>query len=447
MIIGTNVPQNVQGLASRLKKEGLWHVITNNVHNQEAFRCEDAAEKRIRLGTEGIPLCDELKSNLGFFLVDGSRRYVLLHCRGNQKLDEEKLTSLLGSEFHRLPKEELTLVFQCEYGLVNPFAFAKDFAEVEQIFDSSVIEEFFPPYTLMTNAGHRRWAIEFRAKELYGALPIKRRADIIADDSKFKIRKHKIGILTGNGPESGIFLWQKINETIRTKLGDDFLGDLSFPTVLVKSMPEMGLSMELDNRLNETWKIVEEGITSLCKDGATIVGIACNTTQFFSEQIKVICNKFDAEFFSMFDAVNSYLAANHIAHFDFLGIKFVTDFNKWSDFRKLNDLYSIEIPSAEDLDNISHLAFEVKRKVVTSAGINKLRNLINQKTKTKNIIIALTEISILLATQKQNQKSDKHFIDTLSLLGGKIADRYLEDYSEMLLLNQKALKKFMEPAS
>jgi aspartate/glutamate racemase len=346
----------------------------------------------------------------------------------------------LGSEYIRLPNDDLLTIFKCEYGLVNPFFFGSEFPEINQIFDKSVLEDFFPPYTLMTNAGDKNWGIEVKPKELVKVLKTSQVADIITDKSKIKIRKHKIGILTGNSPESGIYLWQILNETIRAKLGDDFLGDLSFPTVLVESLPEMGLSMELDNRQNETWKIVEEGITSLCNDGATIIGIACNTTQYFSKQIKEICTKYDSEFISMFDAVNSHLTKENIKHFDFLGIKFVTDFNKWSDYRNLKDLYTVEIPSKENLEKINHLAFVVKQEVVTPEGINKLRNLINQSTKTKTIIIALTEISILLATQKQNQKSDKRFIDTLSLLAHKMAERYLEDYSEMLILNQDAIE-------
>jgi aspartate/glutamate racemase/prolyl-tRNA editing enzyme YbaK/EbsC (Cys-tRNA(Pro) deacylase) len=432
----TDYPESVKKIIEFVKDNKLWYCIT---WNHEAMSCADAANKRNRLGNEGIPLCDELKSNIGFYFSNGEIKYLLFHCRGNQMIDDIKVSKLLGSDFIRLPNEELLTIFNCEYGLVNPFFFAANFPYIEQIFDNSVLEEYFPPYTVMTNAGDKNWGIEVKPKELVEVIKTKKVLDIITDDSKFKIKKHKIGILTGNSPESGIFLWQKINETIRAKLDNDFLGDLSFPTVLVVSMPEMGLSMELDIRQNDTWQVVEEGITALCKDGATIIGIACNTTQYFSEQVKEICKKYNAEFISMADAVNSYLTDEKIIHFDFIGIKFVTDFNKWSDYRKLNDLYEIEIPSDKDLEEINELAFEVKKKVVSSQGINSIRDLIKKSTKTKNIIIALTEISILLASQKQRKDDDKRFIDTLTLLSQKMANRYLEDYSEMLIMNQKAL--------
>lgn len=436
----TDYPKSVKKIIEFVQSNKLWYCIT---WNHEAMSCADAANKRNRLGGEkGIPLCDELKSSIGYYLSNGEKKYLLIHCRGNQRIDDEKINSLLGSEYIRLPNEDLLTEFNCEYGLVNPFFFGANFPDIEQVFDKSVLEEFFPPYTLMTNAGDKNWGIEIKPKELFNALKTTKVADIITDASKIKIRKHKIGILTGNSPESGIFLWQKLNETIRAKLGDDFLGDISFPAVLVESMPEMGLSMELDNRKNETWQIVEEGITALCKDGATIIGIACNTTQYFSEQIREICKQHNAEFISMYDAVNSFLITEKINHFDFLGIKFVTDFTNWSAYKKLKDDYKVEIPSAVKLDEINQIAFIVKQQgVITPKGINKLRDLIRTSTKTKNIIIALTEISILLATQKQRKEDDKRYIDTLTLLAQKIADRYLEDYSEMLIINQKAMEE------
>lgn len=435
-------PKSVKKIIEFVEYNKLWYSIT---WNYAAMSCADAANKRSRLGGEkGIPLCDELKSNIGYYLLNGKRKNILIHCRGSQMIDDEKIQFLLGSEYIRLPNEDLLMEFNCEYGLVNPFFFALNFPDIEQVFDKSVLDDFFPPYTLMTNAGDKNWGIEFKSKELVNLLETTRVAEIITDESKIKIRKHKIGILTGNSPESGIFLWQKLNKTIREKLDDDFLGDLSFPAVLVESMPGMGLSMELDNRESETWQVVEDGITTLCKNGATIIGIACNTTQYFSEQVTEICKKYGAEYFSMVDAVNSYLIQKNIKHFDFLGIKFVTDFNKWSDFRELNENYKIEIPSSQNLEKINKLAFEGKQKVFSNKGLNGVRDLIKNSTRTKHIIIALTEISILLSNHKPPKEDDRNYIDTLTLLATKMADRYLSDHSKELLKKQKEIAEKQE---
>jgi aspartate racemase len=437
--MSNDYPESVKKIIEFVKEKKLWYCITKNHEamgkNLSGMGCAGAAKNRNRLGKTGIPVCDELKSNIGYYISGTDKVYILIHCRGNQELDLQKVKKVLGYEFIHL--QNLGSTFNCEFGLVNPFFFGEFFPEIKQLFDKSLIEDFFPPYTVMTNAGDKNWGIEINVKELIKILKITQINDIITEDSKIIIKKHKIGILTGNGPESGIFLWQKINENIRNEFDKEFLGDLSFPPVFVESLPEMGLSMELSIRESETWKVVEDGISTLCKNGATIIGIACNTTQFFSKQIKKICENYHAEFISMTDAVDSYLTKNKINNFDFLGIKFVTDFNKWSDYRRLQTRYNIEIPSTIELDDINKLAFEVKMNVITPKGINELRRLINRYTKTDKILIALTELSLLLATQKQTQKSNKQFIDTLSILAQAISDRYLEDSSKILLKRQK----------
>ena len=199
-------PTSTKKLIDYVVEKKLWYNIT---WNHEARSCADAANKRNRLGNIGIPLCDELKSNIGYYFSNSEKKYLLIHCRGNQMIDDAKVNYLLDSEFIRLPQDELSNLFNCEYGLVNPFYFSSEFPEINQLFDNSVLENFFPPYTLMTNAGDKNWGIEFKPIELLNILQSKLVGDIII-------------------------------KSIRAKLGDDFLGDLSFPTVIVKSMPEMG---------------------------------------------------------------------------------------------------------------------------------------------------------------------------------------------------------------
>ena len=101
-------------------------------------------------------------------------------------------------------------------------------------------------------------------------------------------------------------------------------------------------------------------------------------------------------------------------------------FGKWSAFSVLNNTYQIEIPSAKTLRRINDLAFRVKKENVDETGRNKLRDLITQSTKTNIVIIALTEISVLLASQKIKSRQERVFIDTLSLLAKEVADRYVK---------------------
>ena len=437
-----NLPENVKILRDKFLKNKVWHNITPNL---EAKSCSDAVNKRNRLGHTGIPIFDELKSNFGYFFdQEGNKVKVVLHCRGNQDLDicdnddsdcdidSHKVNSILSARFYRLCPEELKEEFGLEFGLVNPFIGIPE--DIMQIFDKSVFETYHAPFTMMTNAGHFEWGVEFRPEELSKIINNYKIEDIVISKSKLNYKNHTIGILTGNGPDSGIMLWQQINGNVRDRLKRQhyFRGDLSFPKVLVESIPEMGLSMELELRDAVTRETVLSSVKNLCERGATLVGIACNTTQYYQNEIKSVCDEYGALFISIPSVIEDYLQKNRIEEFDFLGIKYVADFGKWSGFKGLNRRYKVKIPSNDNLNEISRIAFLQKQEGVNEKGRNNLRTLIDKATETNTIIIALTEISVLLASQKRKSTKGKVYIDTLSLLASELASLYVAGIHETL---------------
>ncbi len=419
-----DIPESVEIVSEYFRKNSVWHNITPNLRAQS---CKDAARKRNRLGQTGIPLFDELKSNFGYCVdKNGEINYVLLHCRGNQLIDEEKVRSVLSSQFHRLDADKIFTIFGLEYGTVNPIISIQD-KTILQIFDETILKKYLPPYTMMTNAGHFEWGIEFHPNELVNKLKNVRVADIIKDETKPKFKDHKIGILTGNPPESGMYLWRLINDHIKSELKSKFLGDISYPNIIIESIPDMGISMELGLREEATWKVVENGVVRLCQAGATIIGIVCNITQYYQDRIKTICKSYNATFIPMADALLECLEKSEETEFDFLGINYVSDFDQWSAYKVLKKKYKINIPPDEVLNSIKDLAFLVKKENISGRGINKLRDIINNHTTSDNIIIASTEMSLLLFEQHGKSRKGKQFIDTLQILANKMADVYLAD--------------------
>jgi len=303
----SNLPKEVESNIRYLKSQNVWHILSQN---KKVVSCSDAAANRDRLGNTGIPIFDELKSELGFFINKEHKiQKVLVHCRGNQKLDRLKISGILNSEYQRITgTKEIK-------GLINPFG--KQFRKLPQIFDISTTKDFYPPYTMMTNAGDFEYALEFEVNSLIEALKNTSGEDnvivedIIRVDNYNGYKRHKIGILTGNGPDSGILLWKKINESIKNELENrlnySFRGDLSYPEIVVSSVPDMGISMELDNRLNATENTVIKSAINLCQNGVTLMCIACNTTQFFKEKVEEICNLYNVKFVSIPEVVNIYL--------------------------------------------------------------------------------------------------------------------------------------------
>jgi aspartate/glutamate racemase len=384
----------------------------------------------MRLGQEGIPLCDELKTGVGEVTTAGSRRFVAAHCRGHQRLDDDKLSEALGGPFRRLFPDELLGLFGAEKGLVNPVGLAMK-GGVQQVFDETVTRRYFPPYTMMTNIGDLTYGVEFYPAEIIHAIEGSVVADIVTEAGRRVPIQHRFGILTGNSPESGILLWESINTRIRT-FRRMFRGDISFPSVIVISRPEMGLSMELADREAAVRAVVLDGVRELCERGVTVVAIACNTSQYFSEEVAALCSEYGARFISIADETASYLSRQGIESFDFLGIGPVSDLRKWSGFGRALSGFDVRIPSAR---NLAKLAYDIKKEVVTGKTINLLRDVINQATETDVVVLALTELSIVLASQKRSQRSAKRFVDTLEILAERMAQIFIQEYTDVLAVN------------
>jgi hypothetical protein len=129
----------------------------------------------------------------------------------------------------------------------------------------------------------------------------------------------------------------------------------------------------------------------------------------------------------MSEVTSDYLRKRGITIFDFLGIKYVSDFAKWSDFKELNLNFTLRLPEKGDINRI---AFEVKQGGSSGEGmgtLQRLTGLIDEATKTQTVLFALTELSVLFNTEQKYfanfaKKSGKVYLDTLTILAEHIAD-------------------------
>ncbi len=144
-------------------------------------------------------------------------------------------------------------------------------------------------------------------------------------------------------------------------------------------------------------------------------------------KIREICAARGVRFLSIVDETAAYLRSAGISEFDFLGIGPVSDFGGWSDFRRVVDEFDVRLPTTREIEGISELAFAVKRDVVSTSTINRLRDLINRSAKTDTVVLALTELSVLFATQRSRQRSNRRYVDTLAILGDRLAEVYLDE--------------------
>ncbi len=439
------VPAAVEQTARFLAERGVWFRLSRNA---EAHSCRDAARKRQRLGHTGIPLRDEMKSFFGQVPErhgDGVR-FVVAHCRADRRLDLAALAAAIGSERlpERLAHEELA-AFGLAYGLVNPFEqwqpHALDgrfiHAPVLQVFDVDLLRRLGTPGTIMTNAGDLTWGVELRPEQLFDALsagangtPAPLRA-AIAEQEDAARRPHldgrrSIAIVTGNAPESGMALWEAVNGRVRRLLGDENAGDASMPPVRVVSLPELGMTMELDARADDVWDALRPVVEELCEGDVALLAIACNTTQYFVERIRAICEPAGVAFVSLPEVVAAWLGAHRVRDVALVGIPYVAQLDGgWSAYADPLQDFDVEQLADGTLERLVELAYRVKEDGPTQGGLNRLRSILSQGVQSSHVVLALTELSILLPLQRKGGRSGKTIVDPVALYAEALARRWL----------------------
>lgn len=442
----TDVPDAVKLTARFLARHGMWFQLSRN---GRALSCRDAAHKRQRLGHTGIPLWDEMKSFFGKVEVAGETRHLMAHCRGDRLLDFQRLAAAVGSSEppQRLTKSDLTDI-GLRYGLVNPFATWEPYAldgpflqvPVLQVFDEDLLTPLGTPGTVMTNAGALTWGVEFRAADLASALiqreashstPLALRSEISESDPAaprppYLRGKRSIAIITGNAPESGISLWQRINADVRDLLGSQNTGDSSMPPVHVISLPELGMTMELDRRADHVWAKLEPVVRRLCETDTAILAIACNTTQYYVDPIREICDPAGVQFVSLPEVVASWLHASKVDNVALVGIPYVANLDAgWSAYADPLNPFVVEDLDPQTFDALTELAYRVKEEGPTEGGLARLRSILSRGVQSSHVILALTELSVLLELQRKPGRSGKTMVDPVALYAECLARQWL----------------------
>lgn len=436
----TSVPRPVLQTVGFLNERGVWWQLSRN---HEAFSCRDAARKRWRLGHEGIEIWNELKSYFGRFRNANNReQYFMAHCRADRILNLVRLGEALKAQREpvRLDDEELQKL-GLRYGLVNPFetwkysAYAMDgpllTAPVLQVFDRELTQRLGVPGTVMTNAGDLTWAVEFDVIDLIGKIDHSLVADVTDPDPENESQlwgarqQPSIGILTGNNPESGMHLWNDVNRRVREILGSLSCGDVSMPPLTVFSLPALGLTMELDRREEEIWPHLRKAVVDACRSGVQVLAIACHTTHYFTPQIRKICDEYGTEFLSMAEVLAQWLRHQGIQEIALVGIRHVSEMGPWSAYREPLQGIRVEQPTERAKQLLDELAYQVKAEGPKGTGLNRLRDILRQEVASDTVVLALTELSILLSLQRKKGKSGRLLIDPLGLYAEALARKYL----------------------
>lgn len=481
------ISQVVKICGDRINNGGFWWQASRNHNDTEVYSCRHAIKYRERLGSGdngGIPLWAELKSLIGYVIESSTNSRILFsaHTRANTEFIDSLIIDALGLDCKTAQisifidtgtitdsieaiqgstaSESIRFSENEWFGKVNPFNVDLIFKQclkvdveiqdIWQIFDESLELNGGFPNTVMSNLGDRKLAFELHPADLINIIKqlspkvvvrkIAQPCPIWLGEKGNPVKNYwsqfppptgpKIGILTGNSPESGLTLWEDILNYFRSLYTN--LADVLMPEIIIHSCPQMGLTMELVGRDEHIWQEIKHAILGLLKAGCKLVTVACNTTIYYEPRIIKLCEDYHAKFISIAEAcmpaIKQALSSREKGSgVGLVGIGPVVDMvGPYSGYKRYLEAEGIEVIPCPG----ERLAFAVKNTGTKQSLVTEFRRLISQQLpKERVIVLALTEVSMVyrehIATKKKNQDTERVFIDPLLELSKYISLLYL----------------------
>jgi aspartate racemase len=225
--------------------------------------------------------------------------------------------------------------------------------------------------------------------------------------------RHNIGIITGSGPEAGADLWLKILEANKKRFGPHFRGDLDAPNVTIISDPVLGLSMELEKCHEVVWECLRNNVKDLCQR-VDWYAIACNTLNFFEDQLKSIDLK--AHLVSFADCAAAFIRHHHINRICLLGARPVMDLGPWSAYRRLPEIVEVEV--LPDTAGLHQLIYDIKTHGPLHAGISSRFEEMLAGISSEAVLLACTELPLIAGI-----RTTKTLIDITDLVAKALVER------------------------
>lgn len=221
-----------------------------------------------------------------------------------------------------------------------------------------------------------------------------------------------IGIITGSGPEAGLDLWAKLLDANKRRLGPLFRGDLDAPCVKIISQPRLGLSMEMDKNHEAVWETLHKTAVELSNlvDG---YAIACNTLNCFQDQLDQL--NLPARLISFPDVVEAHVRENRLKRICLLGAKPVMELGKWSAYRRLPEIVSVE--PFEQTDQLHKLIYDIKTFGASRPDIRERFEHMLQTVQSDVVFLACTELPLI-----RHITGPKTILDVTALVAEKLVD-------------------------
>ena len=226
--------------------------------------------------------------------------------------------------------------------------------------------------------------------------------------------RNRIGIITGTGPHAGIDLWEKILKINKQRTGVEFRGDIDHPEIYVFSLPELGLSMQIEQNESDVWETLKSAIYAL-DELVDFFIIACNTLHYYNYKIEKLDLK--STYISINEVLENYLDRNGIDYFALVGINTIHPSNKYFPYRNLLLKYDVENFNQDTLNDLHQLSLGIKRNGVLEMYRREMKKILDE-IKSSTCFLTCTEFPLLNVKMPR-----KKIIDVNLLLATTVVDK------------------------
>ncbi|MFF1828526.1 aspartate/glutamate racemase family protein [Paenarthrobacter sp. NPDC058040] len=237
----------------------------------------------------------------------------------------------------------------------------------------------------------------------------------------------RLGIIAGSGPEAGIDLWAKVLHHNRAMLGAMYEGDIHAPHVVITSIPELGYSMELEEREEQVWDALEHAARQISPHVDYYV-IACNTLNYFADRLDAL--QLEAQLITPSQVVIEELRRlNHPVDqgVALLGSRQTMDLGRWSSYAGLADHFSVELPA--QTETLHHLIYDVKVAGGSTPDIEREFLALCASLQSDVVLQACTELPLI---EVDSTRAGKRLIDVSDLLARVLAIKSVESLAPVV---------------
>jgi hypothetical protein len=127
----------------------------------------------------------------------------------------------------------------------------------------------------------------------------------------------------------------------------------------------------------------------------------------------------------MAEVTGAWLRRESVTEAALVGINYVADLGHWSAYREPLAGIRIEHLNGEALERVRALANKVKQEGPNTPLLSNLGDILKDFVKSNHVVLALTELSLLLELQKDSGRSGNVLIDPMNLYAEALTREHL----------------------